>query len=92
MLKLKLPRFNGAAYNHERDAPRLTSQLDRVKALMSDGEWRTLAQVASQTGDPHASVSAQLRHLRKERFGNHTVDRRHIQGGTFEYRLIVNEL
>ena len=31
------------------------------------GDWRTLRSIADCTGDPEASVSAQLRHLRKDR-------------------------
>jgi hypothetical protein len=56
---------------------------------MKDGQWRTLEQIADMTGDPTPSVSAQLRHLRKPRFGSHTVDRRHVGGGLYEYRLEV---
>jgi uncharacterized protein YueI len=60
---------------------------------MQDGEWRTLAEIETITGDPQASISAQLRHLRKKRFGYHTVNkqRRACYLGTFEYQLIVNE-
>jgi hypothetical protein len=81
-------RFNGPEYQPTRDNPRLDSQLERVKALMIDGRWRTLETIASTTGDPVASVSAQLRHLRKERFGNYRVERRHVGAGLFEYRVL----
>ena len=76
------------------DDIRLTGQIARVYHCMKDSRWRTLDELAAETGDPHASVSAQLRHLRKDRFGGHTVekqprgDRSH---GLFEYRLIVNK-
>jgi alkylated DNA nucleotide flippase Atl1 len=80
-------RFNGADYVHERDAPRLSEQIGRVYAAMKDGQWRTLEQIADMTGDPTPSVSAQLRHLRKPRFGSHTVDRRHVGQGLYEYRV-----
>jgi len=56
---------------------------------MRDGNWRTLPQIHAATGEPEASISAQLRHLRKERFGGHTVNRRHIENGLFEYQLIL---
>lgn len=40
------------------------------------------------TGDPEASISAQLRHLRKHRFGGHDVQkRRRNDGAQWEYRL-----
>lgn len=86
------PKFDGADYDHSRDAPRLSAQLQRVYDLMEDGHWRTLAEISSATNDPPASVSAQLRHLRKERFGGHTVDRRHRgdkADGLYEYRLTI---
>lgn len=83
-------RFNGPAYEHAVDAPRLVRQHERIRDLMLDGRWRTLDEIAMATGDPAASVSAQLRHLRKPRFGSHVVDKR-ARGdravGLFEYRV-----
>ena len=84
-------RFNGADYQPERDNPRLTSQLQRIYTLMADGLWRPLWEIAAETDAPEASISAQLRHLRKPRFGGHTVERRYIGGGLYHYRLIVKE-
>lgn len=84
-------RFNGSDYEPIRDDQRLSSQLLRVFDLMRDGDWRSLAAISMETGDPPASVSAQLRHLRKARFGSHTVEKRYLGDGLFEYRLIVNQ-
>lgn len=81
--------FNGPDYVHERDAPRLTKQIERVKELMKDGRWRSLPQIAKATNDPEASISAQLRHLRKKRFGGHTIEKRYQGNGLFEYRLLL---
>jgi len=58
---------------------------------MQDGEWRSLGEISRQTGDPEASVSAQLRHLRKARFGAHTVSRRRIGAGLYLYQLTLNQ-
>ena len=80
-------RFDGADYNRTRDDARLTGQILRVWECMSDGKWRTLKDIAQETGDPEASVSAQLRHLRKPRFGGHTVEREYIDKGLYKYRL-----
>lgn len=80
-------RFNGADYVPERDDARLIPQHERIKALMMDGHWRTLAQIAAATHTPEASTSAQLRHLRKPRFGSHTIEREHIGGGVYQYRM-----
>lgn len=83
-------RFDGAAYSPGDDDKRLTEQLGRVRSLMADGAWRTLAEISTATGDPQASVSAQLRHLRKDRFGRHAVEKRRrgdTKRGLFEYRV-----
>ncbi len=87
-------KFNGPDYDPEQDDIRLTGQIERIFNLMQDGRWRTLGEIADATGDPPASVSAQLRHLRKDRFGAHTVEKRHRgerSDGLWEYRLIVNK-
>jgi hypothetical protein len=86
-------RFNGSDYDRIHDDIRLTGQIRRVFSCMEDGTWRTLDEIARETRDPAASVSAQLRHLRKERFGSHTVEKRprgDRANGLWEYRLIVN--
>ena len=85
------PHFNGPEYVPERDWERLTTQIGRVFNAMRDQKWRTLREIAQITGDPEASISAQLRHLRKERFGSHTVNRRHIDHGLYQYQLVPNE-
>lgn len=57
---------------------------------MKDGEWRTLPAIANATQDPPASISAQLRHLRKKRFGSHAVQKNYLGNGLYEYRLVRN--
>jgi hypothetical protein len=83
--------FNGPDYVPELDRERLARQLERIKSLMLDGAWRTLSEVSSTTRDPESSVSAQLRHLRKKRFGSYTVEKRRRgdrQRGLYEYRVL----
>lgn len=84
--------FNGPAYDPKEDDNRLLNQLSRIKGLMLDGLWRTLREISEATGgDPEASVSAQLRHLRKKRFGSYTVERRSRGDrklGLYEYQLL----
>ena len=85
------PHFNGPDYVPALDFKRLTGQIRRVFLCMAHGQWKTLKEIADSTGDPEASVSAQLRHLRKERFGGHTILKRRRgdpKQGLFEYRLI----
>ena len=84
-------RFNGSDYDPVRDDVRLTGQLLRVWNVMSSGQWRTLDQISKETGNPAASISAQLRHLRKQRFGGHTVEKEHMGSGLYRYRVIVNK-
>jgi hypothetical protein len=61
--------------------------MDSIRKLMVDGQWRSLGQIENVTGHPQASISAQLRHLRKKRFGSHVVERRHMGKGLYEYRV-----
>lgn len=84
-------RFDGAVYVPVLDDERLTGQILRVYNAMKDGRWRTLGEIEEITHDPQPSISAQLRHLRKERFGSHTINKR-LRGdsqGLYEYQLIV---
>lgn len=92
-LDLTARAFSGPAYTPETDNPRLSRQFTRVFQLMEDGLWRTLREIADETGAPEASVSAQLRHMRKPRFGGHQVNKRHrgpADHGLYEYQLQVN--
>lgn len=92
--QMRLPHFNGAEYKTKADHLRLEKQHHRIRDLMLDGKWRTLNRIAEVTGDPVASVSAQLRHLRKERFGLYRVERRasgNRDHGLYEYRVLPPE-
>lgn len=80
-------RFDGDDYTPSRDDERLTAQLQRIWNCVSDHGWWTLRAISRRTGDPEASISAQLRHLRKDRFGGHIVLGRHVGGGLYEYKL-----
>ena len=85
-------RFDGSDIVQELDQKRLTGQILRVYNYMSDGRWRTLDELSSATVAPHASVSAQLRNLRKERFGGLGIDKRRRgepSDGLWEYKLIL---
>ena len=78
----------GPAYEVEKDAKRIGKQYERIRDLMLSVDWKTLREIADITGDPEASISAQLRHLRKEKFGGYTLEkRRRSDRGTWEYRL-----
>lgn len=81
---------DGTTYDNTRDRGRLNAQHLRVYLVMQYGQWVTLSDVAARTGDPEASISARLRDFRKPRFGGHEVERRHVEGGLWEYRLSWN--
>ena len=73
LFKDTLP-FGGKTYDVKLDEARLTSQLERVKAVMSDGRYRTLPelkmsmQVRYGKCDSEAALSSRLRDFRKVEF------------------------
>lgn len=93
-VNLELPlmsrHFAGAGYRTTADHDRLEKQHDRIKRVMMDGRWRTLDEIHDLTGDPQASISAQLRHMRKQGFGNHTLNRNERAPGLYEYQIVLN--
>tara|TARA_Y100000310_G_scaffold93475_2_gene90966 strand:- start:6073 stop:6459 length:387 start_codon:yes stop_codon:yes gene_type:complete len=82
---------DGRTFQPSLDYVRLNAQMSRVVSALAEGAWRTLFEIARDTGDPEASISARIRDLRKPRFGKHTVDRRRREAGLFEYRLTFNQ-
>lgn len=86
----KLFSFDGSDIEPQHDVVRLSTQIARVHQLMSDGKWRTLSEISASTGDPQSSVSAQLRNLRKKRFGGYTISKQRSgnkKNGLFKYRM-----
>ena len=77
---------DGETFDAKRDGKRLNAQAAAVYAYMRHGEWRTLADIAANTGHPEASVSARLRDLRKV---GYTVERRYIANGLWHYRVLT---
>jgi hypothetical protein len=59
--------------------------------MVIDGRWYTLKDIAVRTGDPEPSISAQLRHLRKPRFGGYIVEREYIANGLYQYRVLLQQ-
>lgn len=91
-LRSDAPKFDGETFAPEHDADRLGRQMAAVKALMADGVWRTLAEIALETGAPEASVSARLRDFRKDKFGSLVIERRRRgdpSRGLWEYRMVT---
>ena len=69
----------------EYDARRLRSQREIIRDVMvsaADCEtWLTLGELRALTRYGEASISAQLRHLRKAEYGGYDVVKRHREGG-----------
>lgn len=82
--------FDGVTYEKAHDFARLSSQLERVQALMIDGQWRTLEEISTKVGGTIPSLSARLRDLRKNKFGGFTILRRRrdeLKRGLHEYKM-----
>ena len=93
----------------KRVTKRRETQLNTIRDLMvaaaAGGEWLTLSEIAEQTEFAEASISAQLRHLRKECHGGYWVEKRFrreirptsaagcaaCQGSVWEYRVLRPE-
>lgn len=76
----------GSSYNADLDGPRIALQHESIRDLMLDGAKRTLGDIACVLGYPEASISAQLRHLRKARFGGWNVQKERVaRGGLWTY-------
>ena len=82
-------QFSGSDYNPKLDGARLQKQHEVIRDLMLDGVFRTLGEIASATGYPEASISAQIRHLKKSKFGGYSVfkKRRFANSGLWEYQV-----
>lgn len=98
------PATFGAGCQSETDTRRLSTQMERLKTYMLEasgrGRWLTLAEIRAALETtwrcrfPEASVSAQLRHLKKPVFGAYQLQKRRRHGpgyGLFEYRLLSPE-
>ncbi len=84
--------FDGADYDRDLDELRLTGQLFEVWKVatnrISNGGWFTVDYIVQRTGFPANSVQAQLRNLRKPRYGAYLVERRRVtESGLSEYRV-----
>ena len=89
--------FAGSDFVEALDRKRLTGQIADIYGLMKDGVWRTLGEIemAFESRYGQASISAQLRNLRKPGFGSHVVLRRRRGepgNGLFEYQLLLPAL
>ena len=80
-------KFDGDDYQHDRDFDRLKGQILDIYQVIRNGHWYTLSGLAKITKHPEASISAQLRNLRKPKFGGYTILSEHIGHGLYKYKL-----
>lgn len=88
------PKFSGSDYDPKLDQNRLENGITRIFNLMKNGMWVTLEVISKNTKIGESSVSAQLRNLRKDHFGGHTIEKRRKgekTNGVWEYKLTVNQ-
>lgn len=52
-------------------------------------EWWTIHDVAEATGYSESSASALMRDFRKDKFGGHALERRHVDGNLYAYRIVL---
>jgi DNA-binding Lrp family transcriptional regulator len=82
-------RFDGLDINPA-DQRRLAQHLLKLAKLTSDGEWRTLKELAEAVGCTEPSVSARLRDLRATKHGGFTVNKKRVNGadGLWIYQVL----
>lgn len=81
--------FGGNTFDQAQDGKRLTGQLGRVFAVMRDGDWHTLAELAQKCGGSEAAISARIRDFRKPQFGAMEVITERVRGGLWRYRMVL---
>jgi hypothetical protein len=66
------------------------TQMWEASQIDAGGGWMTLREIAELTNYGEASISAQLRHLRKPHFGGYVIAKRRrapMTNGVWEYRI-----
>ena len=84
----KMSNTFGPAYCEELDGERIATQMEKIRDYMLHRypKWLTLWEIEEATGYAQASISAQLRHLRKNRFGGYVVEKQR-RNNAWEYRV-----
>ena len=80
--------FDGATFDYDRDAIRLTGQLARVRDYLADHAWHTLAEIQEACAPgTQTALSARARDLRKPKFGGYQIDAVCVSRGFWIYRM-----
>ena len=86
-----IAKFDGQTFEEKLDGPRLRKQLERVREYMLAiyPTWKTLEEISEDLEKiykikyPTQSISARLRDLKKEKFGNYEVPKKRREIGEF---------
>ena len=77
------------------DRKRLEPQMIQIRDYMLTVKWQSVAQIASALRQihpgghfPENSIQAQLRNLRKAKFGGYQVEKRRVGEGYYVYRVL----
>ncbi len=87
------PTFDSGVPLTRTDHVRLGAQLQRVLAVLGDGQWYTVtllrAAIFARFGvwDPEPSLSAQIRNAKKVKHGAHVIARKR-DGNQYWFRLV----
>lgn len=90
-------RIFGPAYDKNIDGKRIHNQTLKIRDYMllvgslGKGHWKTLGEIEEVLKYPQASISAQLRHLRKKEFGSYVVEKRR-RGILWEYLVSLPDI
>ena len=84
-------KIYGSDYKPALDEKRLVTQQEHIKRLMLASGWLTLSEIEYRTGFGQASISAQLRHCRRQGLILEKKRRGEEKQGLFEYRLRTPE-
>lgn len=68
----------------------MTTQLNRVLNVLSDGDWHSLPDIGKTLAIQPRSAASRIRDLRLNQYGNHRIEiRKTKQHRVFEYRLLT---
>ncbi len=79
----------GPLFDEKLDGAAIRGQMETIRQFMlSSDDWYTLAELGAALGYPEGSISANLRHLKKEEFGSYDMQKRRRESiRTWEYWL-----
>lgn len=73
--------------NPATNANRTDTVIGRTFELMRDGQWRTLTDISSETGDDPRRIASRLRDLRMTQYGGYSIDTQQQSAYVWKYRL-----